>query len=159
MFKFISTLINTLRNKRGTKFLKNSSNNNRTNLALTTFYLISIGVNQINSVNLSEKCEAKKLQEIQNKIFLTAVNIFKRLGEFGVPVEMPDNLSPEIQKVVDEGWGNHAFNMYLSDLISVQRKLPDYRSEYCKTLSFTQLLGYRTNLPSTSVIIILHNEG
>ena len=65
-----------------------------------------------------------------------------------------------VQKVVDEGWQNHSFNMYLCDLISVLRKFLDFWAECCKTLSSVRhLSSYRKNLPSTSVIIIFHNEG
>lgn len=83
-------------------------------------------------------------------------NIFNSdtVGELGVPVEMPKDLSPEVKKIFDEGWKTHQFNQYLSDLISVRRQLPDYRGEYCKAME----ANYSKNLPATSVIIIFHNE-
>lgn len=129
-------------------------------LTFVAFFLFFFGVNRTKVISFNEKYELKSLQDIQNKIFAQPVSIFENLGEFAVPVEMPNNLPPDIQNLVDEGWRNHSFNMYLSDLISVQRKLPDFRSEYCKTLSsVAQLYSYRKNLPSTSVIIVFHNEG
>lgn len=83
-------------------------------------------------------------------------NIFddENVGELGVAVKMPENLTSQIQKLYDDGWATHQFNQYLSDLISVHRKLPDYRSDYCKNME----PNYRKNLPATSVIFIFHNE-
>ena len=74
------------------------------------------------------------------------------LGELGKAVKMPEKLSPDVQKIHDDGWKAQEFNQYLSDLISVNRSLPDYRSDYCKKSNYSQ------NLPATSVIIIFHNE-
>ena len=88
--------------------------------------------------------------------FAPPPNIFgsDNLGELGKPVTMPDKLPPEIKAIYDEGWNSHQFNQYLSDLISVNRSLPDGRSDYCKN----EATSYSKNLPATSVIIIFHNE-
>uniref|UniRef100_A0A8D8Z432 Polypeptide N-acetylgalactosaminyltransferase n=1 Tax=Cacopsylla melanoneura TaxID=428564 RepID=A0A8D8Z432_9HEMI len=55
--------------------------------------------------------------------------------------------------MVRDGWETNAFNQYASDLISVKRKLPDPRDEWCKVPG-----RYLKNLPETSVIICFHNE-
>lgn len=83
-------------------------------------------------------------------------NIFNRtdVGEMGVPVKMPDVIPTNIQKFFDEGWKKNEFNQYLSDLISFRRKLPDYRTDWCKQAE----KGYSKKLPTTSIIIIFHNE-
>ena len=47
-------------------------------------------------------------------------------GEMGKPVKLP-KLSEEQKKMVKEGWKNNGFNQYVSDLISVNRSLPDIR--------------------------------
>lgn len=47
----------------------------------------------------------------------------------------------------------HKYNLLASDMISLHRTLPDARSIECKSLS------YPARLPTTSVIIIFHNEG
>eukprot|EP00090_Calanus_glacialis_P045645 TRINITY_DN8611_c0_g1_i1.p1 TRINITY_DN8611_c0_g1~~TRINITY_DN8611_c0_g1_i1.p1 ORF type:complete len:759 (+),score=153.42 TRINITY_DN8611_c0_g1_i1:17-2293(+) len=51
---------------------------------------------------------------------------------------------------------DHAFAEYISEMISVNRTLPDRRDEWCKlpTSYFTTF----DKLPSTSVIICFHNE-
>lgn len=51
-------------------------------------------------------------------------------GEMGRPVHLPANLTGDIKKLVDEGWTKNAFNQYVSDLISVHRKLPDPRDPW-----------------------------
>ena len=76
------------------------------------------------------------------------------LGGFGVPVKMPLHIKSDIKSIVDDGWKNHQFNQYLSDLISVNRTLPDRRTEYCKKIAHDS----DRRLPATSVIIIFHNE-
>lgn len=47
----------------------------------------------------------------------------------------------------------HNYNLLASDMISLHRSLPDARSAECRRLS------YPSKLPTTSVIIIFHNEG
>ena len=83
-------------------------------------------------------------------------NIFEddNLGENGIGVKMPEELPKDIKLIFDDGWEKHQFNKYLSDLISVHRKLPDYRAEYCRKVE----KDFNTNLPKTSVIIIFNNE-
>lgn len=51
-----------------------------------------------------------------------------------------------------EGWKQNAFNSYVSDLISVNRTLPDMRHAACREMI------YDFDLPSTSVIVCFHNE-
>jgi polypeptide N-acetylgalactosaminyltransferase len=51
-------------------------------------------------------------------------------GEMGKAVVLPANLSADVKKLVDEGWQKNAFNQYVSDLISVHRKLPDPRDQW-----------------------------
>lgn len=48
-------------------------------------------------------------------------------GEMGKAVHLPKNLSSPVQKLVDQGWSDNAFNQYISDMISISRSLPDVR--------------------------------
>ena len=63
-----------------------------------------------------------------------------------------EKLSPEERKKYDIGWKNNAFNNYASDMISIHRSLADIRDPACKAVKWF------SPLPSTSVIIIFHNE-
>jgi len=51
-------------------------------------------------------------------------------GEMGKPVVLSTNMTADVKKLVDEGWQKNAFNQYVSDLISVHRKLPDPRDQW-----------------------------
>ncbi|CAG9837046.1 unnamed protein product [Diabrotica balteata] len=76
-----------------------------------------------------------------------------KYGDMGKGVVLPDYVPPELQTKIDEGWKNHSFNQYVSDLIGVRRSLPDYRDEWC-TIPYR----YEIKLPKTSIIICFFNE-
>ena len=73
-------------------------------------------------------------------------------GELGEPVLLPANISQDTRNKISNGWARMAFNEYVSDLISIKRKLPDVRCDLCKSKV------YSDNLPATSVILCFHNE-
>ncbi|XP_020846532.1 polypeptide N-acetylgalactosaminyltransferase 3 [Phascolarctos cinereus] len=75
-------------------------------------------------------------------------------GASGKPFK-PDNLSPEEQKEKENGEAKHCFNAFVSDRISLHRDLgPDTRPPECIEQKFKRC----PPLPTTSVIIIFHNE-
>nr|XP_036231713.1 putative polypeptide N-acetylgalactosaminyltransferase 9 [Bactrocera oleae] len=74
-------------------------------------------------------------------------------GELGRPVHLPTNMTEAMKKAMDDGWRYNKFNQYVSDMISVQRSLPDLRNDWCK-----QPVRYLRDLPQTDVIICFHNE-
>lgn len=76
-------------------------------------------------------------------------------GASGKPFHT-DNLSPEEQKEKERGDVKHCFNLYASDRISLSRDLgPDTRPPECIEQTFKRCPA----LPTTSVIIVFHNEG
>lgn len=77
----------------------------------------------------------------------------KEYGEMGKAVNLPNHLIPEVKALVEKGWKDHAFNQYVSDLISVHRSLPDKRDSWCKEAG-----RFLDDLPATDVIISFHNE-
>ena len=103
--------------------------------------------------------ERKKAQEQQNKnagpvqVHAPVDRNLNAPGELGKPVFIDkDKLSPEERVKFDNGWKNNAFNNYVSDMISVHRSLADIRDPACKALKWYD------PLPTTSVIVIFHNE-
>ena len=66
----------------------------------------------------------------------------------GVPVKIPDHL----ESLAKEKQSIHQLNVVASNLVSLNRRLPDVRHERCRTVS------YPRRLPQVSVIIIFHNE-
>jgi polypeptide N-acetylgalactosaminyltransferase len=74
-------------------------------------------------------------------------------GELGVPVIIDESqLDPAERIKFDKGWKDNSFNNYVSDMISVRRSLPNIQDPACKVIQWYH------PLPSTSVIIIFHNE-
>ena len=69
-------------------------------------------------------------------------------GEGGRAVSIPADRQAES----DRKFKVHQFNLLASELMSVNRTLPDYRMTDCRTKE------YPIELPDTSVIIVFHNE-
>lgn len=80
--------------------------------------------------------------------------ISEKLGEYGKAVTLPNDIPDNIKTLVEQGWKNHEFNEYISSLISPQRDLHDFRSDYCKDAQ----RNYAPNLPLVSVVIVFYNE-
>ena len=72
----------------------------------------------------------------------------KGLGENGAPVELNANQS----KLDDETFGKYGYSVTRSQLISLNRTVPDTRDFNCKGNRYHQ------NLPSVSIILPFHNE-
>ncbi|XP_025834127.1 polypeptide N-acetylgalactosaminyltransferase 5 [Agrilus planipennis] len=69
-------------------------------------------------------------------------------GEKGKPVIIP----AEEEGLMKEKFTINQFNVMASDIISLNRSLPDVRLEGCKDKTYPKLL------PSTSIVIVFHNE-
>ncbi|XP_039188160.1 polypeptide N-acetylgalactosaminyltransferase 1 isoform X2 [Crotalus tigris] len=69
-------------------------------------------------------------------------------GEMGNPVA----IAKEDQEKMKEMFKINQFNLMASEIIALNRSLPDVRLEGCKTKL------YPDNLPTTSVVIVFHNE-
>ncbi|OWR48907.1 polypeptide N-acetylgalactosaminyltransferase 3 isoform 1 [Danaus plexippus plexippus] len=70
-------------------------------------------------------------------------------GEGGRPVQLlPKEIIP-----ARELYSLHSYNIFVSDRISINRHLPDMRSESCRNVKYDI-----ENLPTASVIIVFHNE-
>ena len=69
-------------------------------------------------------------------------------GEMGKAVQIP----PEKEEEKKEKFKINQFNLMASEMISLNRSLQDVRLSQCKTKSYEGLL------PTTSVVIVFHNE-
>ena len=69
-------------------------------------------------------------------------------GEGGRAVVVPDELKEEVRRRFPE----NQFNIVASDLMALNRSVPDQRSSSCKSRE------YPFELPTTSIIIVYHNE-
>eukprot|EP00730_Choanoeca_flexa_P015939 TRINITY_DN7434_c0_g1_i3.p1 TRINITY_DN7434_c0_g1~~TRINITY_DN7434_c0_g1_i3.p1 ORF type:complete len:639 (+),score=132.37 TRINITY_DN7434_c0_g1_i3:41-1918(+) len=63
-------------------------------------------------------------------------------------------LSEDEQRQKDLGFERNAFNQFMSDKLPLDRQFPDYRQPEC----FDQRYHPNDVLPTTSVIVIFHNE-
>ena len=72
-----------------------------------------------------------------------------QMGENGSPVYVPDY---ERSRAKDLFFVNR-FNLVASDMISVNRSLPDPRRHACRMKRYEL-----DTLPDTSIIIVFHNE-
>ncbi|XP_066530781.1 polypeptide N-acetylgalactosaminyltransferase 12 [Hoplias malabaricus] len=73
------------------------------------------------------------------------------LGELGTAVKL--DLTEEERQKQAESINKHQINTYLSDRISLHRRLPERWNPLCRNLKY----DYRS-LPSTSVVIAFYNE-
>ena len=72
-------------------------------------------------------------------------------GENDEPMKLPENLPEHIKSRIQEGYDKEGCNVFVSDMISLNRQLPDIRCDICKQKVYK-------NLPKASIIIIIHNE-
>ena len=57
-----------------------------------------------------------------------------------------------LESEANDRYTKHQLNVVASDLVSLNRRLPDVRHEKCQNVQ------YPDRLPKTSVIIVFHNE-
>ncbi|XP_026492247.2 putative polypeptide N-acetylgalactosaminyltransferase 9 [Vanessa tameamea] len=73
-------------------------------------------------------------------------------GMLGNAVHVKDNVKGTMRMLIEKGWEDNAFNQFVSDLIPVDRTLPDLRNEWCLKRNLSN------NLPEVTVVICFHNE-
>lgn len=97
--------------------------------------------NYVNSNDLIEK-----LKPIQKN----APNISDKFEEELIDLGLVRNA--EEQRIKDEGYKVHAYNVLLSNKLGYHREIPDTRNPLCKNTTF------REDLPHASIVICFYNE-
>ncbi|XP_053689620.1 putative polypeptide N-acetylgalactosaminyltransferase 9 [Sabethes cyaneus] len=73
-------------------------------------------------------------------------------GDMGAAVTLGVT-NEQIAAIVREGFDTQGLNQYLSDLMSVRRRLPETRDKWCQEPG-----RFLPNLPETSIVIVFYNE-
>ncbi|XP_063502096.1 polypeptide N-acetylgalactosaminyltransferase 13 isoform X6 [Symphalangus syndactylus] len=94
------------------------------------------------------KCDDKKERSLLPALRAVISRNPEGPGEMGKAVLIPK----DDQEKMKELFKINQFNLMASDLIALNRSLPDVRLEGCKTKV------YPDELPNTSVVIVFHNE-
>nr|XP_023398832.1 polypeptide N-acetylgalactosaminyltransferase 13 [Loxodonta africana] len=94
------------------------------------------------------KCDDKKERSLLPALRAVISRNQEGPGEMGKAVLIPK----DDQEKMKELFKINQFNLMASDLIALNRSLPDVRLEGCKTKV------YPDELPNTSVVIVFHNE-
>lgn len=96
--------------------------------------------------------------ELHDGLTEVAKQIIKELnltnpGENGEKVFLDENLLTNAHRaLIIQDWTKYGCNVFISNLISLNRKIPDIRNEYCRQKV------YSSNLPKASIIISFYNE-
>ncbi|XP_009952355.1 PREDICTED: polypeptide N-acetylgalactosaminyltransferase 13-like [Leptosomus discolor] len=94
------------------------------------------------------KCDDKKERSLLPALRAVISRNQEGPGEMGKAVLIPK----DDQEKMKELFKINQFNLMASDLIALNRSLPDVRLDGCKTKV------YPNELPNTSVVIVFHNE-
>lgn len=60
-------------------------------------------------------------------------------------------MTQEVWDRIDAGYKIHGFNSFVSSMVSLNRNIPDVRSNVCKKKVYK-------NLPKCTILIMFHNE-
>ncbi|XP_023237254.1 polypeptide N-acetylgalactosaminyltransferase 11-like isoform X2 [Centruroides sculpturatus] len=104
---------------------------------------------EINLINSNEVEDNKQLEQygisnndVMKHLFFNDSDL-ERFGEIRNPID---------QKVKDEGYKRHAFNLLISNRLGYHRHLPDTRNSLCKSQVYSK------DLPKASIVICFYNE-
>ena len=103
-------------------------------------------VNIRDSINIADKIGTPlELQEYQPRQIVE--------NDHSINNSLLINDSPETQQKIESGLNKYGLNQFLSNLIPVNRTLPDMRTPWCRDKGMLM-----TRLPKASVIVTVHNE-
>ncbi|XP_033990036.1 polypeptide N-acetylgalactosaminyltransferase 13 isoform X1 [Trematomus bernacchii] len=94
------------------------------------------------------KCDDRKDRSLLPALRAAISRSHEGPGEMGKAVNIPKN----DQEKMKELFKINQFNLMASDMIALNRSLPDVRLDGCKTKL------YPDDLPNTSIVIVFHNE-
>lgn len=147
------------------RFKVNEDNENDTNQNFTRPFIVKaekIPIANVKSEPLNEVDllipRAMSNMTLQKTYGLYSTRCFDKsskggIGDLGKEFVMPKNMTPDDKRSFDEGWKKNYFNQFLSDQISINRRLADIRPDWCRNQN-----KISETLPSASIVICFHNE-
>ena len=103
-------------------------------------------------VTWTDQCRDLSHEELATDTLRTKARVVAKQkgkpGELGKPVQIP----PDREAEKKEKFKINQFNLLASEMISLNRSLQDVRLSQCKSKVYPSLL------PTTSVVIVFHNE-
>ncbi|XP_066571854.1 polypeptide N-acetylgalactosaminyltransferase 12 [Amia ocellicauda] len=100
---------------------------------------------------LSTGGDAPELEQLRRPVYEKPPLDASALGEWGAAVKL--DLEGEEKRKEEESIKKHQINIYLSEKISLHRRLPERWNPLCKDLKYDYL-----SMPTTSVVIAFYNE-
>ncbi|XP_077071367.1 polypeptide N-acetylgalactosaminyltransferase 13 isoform X1 [Siphateles boraxobius] len=94
------------------------------------------------------KCDSKKEHSLLPALRAVMSRTYEPPGEMGKAVIIPKDEQDKMKEL----FKINQFNLMASDMIALNRSLPDVRLDGCKTKT------YPDDLPNTSIVIVFHNE-
>ncbi|XP_056108212.1 polypeptide N-acetylgalactosaminyltransferase 13 isoform X1 [Rhinichthys klamathensis goyatoka] len=94
------------------------------------------------------KCDSKKEHSLLPALRAVMSRTYEAPGEMGKAVIIPKDEQDKMKEL----FKINQFNLMASDMIALNRSLPDVRLDGCKTKTFPD------DLPNTSIVIVFHNE-
>ena len=109
-------------------------------------------IEEVTSANRTARAIHEKVGQLLAPDFENNYNIHAP-GEMGQAVNIvPKKLLPRDIRKYEVGFEKYAFNAFVSDMISVNRSLPDDRHPGCRNIQYTDLRI------TASIVMCFHNE-
>ncbi|CAJ1064911.1 polypeptide N-acetylgalactosaminyltransferase 17 [Xyrichtys novacula] len=107
--------------------------------------------------NISHEVLLKRLSSLEDVVYRQLNGLSKSLGlieGFGGRGEggLPATLSPSEESIAKKLMERYGYNAYLSNKVSLDRSIPDFRPNRCTKISYSR------DLPQLSLVIIFVNE-
>ncbi|XP_055591523.1 putative polypeptide N-acetylgalactosaminyltransferase 9 [Uranotaenia lowii] len=120
---------------------------------LALFCIVSFIGNSRNAIHTQNLLIAKFLAQQAPKVETVTSSSLTPPGDLGYGVTFGNTTEESVGNMIRMGFNSQGLNQYASDLVSVHRRLPDIRADWCKEPG-----RYSSDLPETSVVIVFYNE-
>uniref|UniRef100_A0A1I8JUA9 Polypeptide N-acetylgalactosaminyltransferase n=1 Tax=Anopheles funestus TaxID=62324 RepID=A0A1I8JUA9_ANOFN len=127
-------------------------------LVVLTYWIVTVERDSPNDTDALQQ-ELNLVQNVQ-KVPDGAFDPDGTPGDMGLPVILPEKLSPEVMELVRKGWDEQGLNQFVSDMIPLRRRLPDVRDGWCRSQEQARRAHniQPGTLPRSVIVIVFYNE-